>query len=809
MSNPTGKTRARVVSAAIGIRAKVLAFVVTDPAVLAARSTVVAAAADALVDHECQSCNTRITASVNTVSPFCPCCASARVIATSKPYRAKTLAASDAVVAAVQCKCGATSIMQKSALKASAGSAACSMCGAEMQVAGKVSAAESEPDLDTIDLEEENFGVTPVKLGQTEDAMEPIRSGRRVKSSSANISSGLVKELRSAYEDVIKRYMGSKDDFSHLDPNELNDEMMGILEEVGGDGENDEADDLAIAVGGAHDDDVSDIWQALWDKVMNPENKKYGFKIVDSSGGVDLVKAGSIVAADFEDDEMNDDAMDDLQDLTTASAEWPLRATAAAEPRRWPFAVTAKKGENPFAKKEDKKEDKKDTKGKDDDESDEEDGEEKSKDALEDNQFKKKGDKKDDKKKEKSDFFGEDDGSFDDGDNEGFGFSAPSVLSAPIGDLEMMMADDGDEDDFLADDLSMTLADDPLIDTGVDTGDLNFDAPAADDMLTFDQSMGSTPDLSMDADGGIFMDMNTVGSELRIAPANGFEIASADEMPMSDDGEILMDAVDLDDTVNACYIVQNGNRLLAMKGHYAVAALTPSAAKDVAAVMYTDGFSEAVLASVSKDGMRKALASYNFQPVRIPVQTKATVSRQVSAFKAQAAAEQAKKDQVMADCFAIAATGLARGMWKSTPNPLKAAFESEMSRLGVNKPGRISAQLFAQHGPEYSRVLCSLASQLASKTPETRRELADTLDMVADEPIADLPMDSDGYEDIDTGEDDGMEMSLASRLTNPSPVRSSRQVAALLKPADVPSLVTASAMANAMLSGDIPLFGTR
>jgi hypothetical protein len=696
MSNPSGKTRARVVSAAIGARAKVLAFVVTDPAVLSARNTVVAAAADALVDHECQSCNTRLTASVNTVSPFCPCCASARVIATSKPYRAKMLASSDAVVAAVQCKCGATSIMQKSALRASAGSAVCSMCGAEMQVAGKVSAAESEPDLDTIDLEEENFGVTPVKLGQTEDPMEPIRSGLRT----ANID----------------------DDY---DDNEFDEEL-------------------------------------------------------------DAVDASM-------DDGEDDEAMDELQDLTTASFE----------PKQWPFAVTAKakKGENPFAKKDDK----------DESEEEKEDNEEKSKEALKDNQFKKgdgkKGDKKDDKKKEKSDFFGEDD-SFDDGDNEGFGFSAPSGLSAPIGDLEMMMADD-DEDDFLSDDLSMTLADDPLIDTGLESSDLSFDAPAGDDMLTFDQSMGSTPDLSMGDDGGIFMDMNTVGSELRIAPANGFEIASADEMPMSDDGEILMDAVDLDDTVNACYIVQNGNRLLAMKGHYAVAALTPSAAKDVAAVMYTDGFSEAVLASVSKDGMRKALASYNFQPIRVPVQTKATVTRQVSAFKAQAAAEQAKKDQVMADCFAIAATGLARGMWKSTPNPLKAAFESEMSRLGVNKPGRISAQLFAQYGPEYSRVLCSLASQLASKTPETRRELADTLDMVADEPIADLPMDDEGYEDIDTGDDDGMEMSLASRLTNPSPVRSSRQVAALLKPADAPSLVTASAMANAMLSGDIPLFGAR
>lgn len=693
-------TRTRVRAAAIGKAApaqKVLAFVAHDESVLSAPESVTALAQSSqLVNHTCGDCGTKIVASVHTPSPFCTCCGSDKVTATSKPFTVERVAASDQHLASMRCTCGAVNVFQSSVLRAAAGEAHCASCGAEMHVAA------------------------------------------------------------------------SADDIN-LDPVTLNDGNLG----------------------------VTDIDMTSADKENAKEN------------------------ADAESDEDLDDAFDDLQELTTASVDnWPFRQSAAAEddesdkddksedaPKEDDKPSEDKKEDEP-AKEEAAEDDKSEDAPKDDKPAEDEKEDDK---PAED---KPSEDKKDDEPAKEdanlANFKGKQAAPF------GKKQSADAFDDLPFDDdtdpAELMV--DADED-FLGDDVAL----------GVDS-DLSLtptDLADNDDVLSFDDNFGSTPDMTPTASGEVFMDMGTPGSDYRVAPHNDMAIANADEMPMDKDGDPIMDAEDMDDSVKSCFLIQAGDELLMLKGKHVVASLSPSAAGANAKVMHTDGFAEAVIASAQEQGLRKALASFHFEPVRIKTRTVASVRREVSSVRNTMAQEAAKRDAVMADCFALAAVGLARGMWKGKPNPLKAAFETEMSRLGMRKPGRVAAALFAQHGIEYSRVLCSLASTLASKSEEHRRELADTLDLVSEDPIADLPIDADGYDAVSddgfdsqalAGSDEmvslddlegGPSVTLASRLSAPGFPHRSHQTAALLKPRTGPEL-DVSASASDMLSGAAPLF---
>lgn len=396
--------------------------------------------------------------------------------------------------------------------------------------------------------------------------------------------------------------------------------------------------------------------------------------------------------------------------------------------------------------------------------------------------------------------------------------SRKTRVKSDLEEIPLSMGDDEDlemDADFdLEDDVADVVAADELtLDMGAGE---SFADPEALDAVSFEDNFGSTPDLIPEGDGTSFMDMATPGSDQRIAPENDLMIADAEaiaDLPELADGDTLMDGAELDDTVNACFFVSAGRKLLAVKGHYVVATLTPERAGANAEVMHRAGFTDAVTNEIRTKGMRKALAAYGFNPVRLKVQTAAAVKTQVNAALSRVTAARQAAEKVQADAFAIAAVGLARGMWKAHPNPLRAALVNEFAALGVTKPEAVASRLLASAGIGYSQQLCSVASQLASMKSESRKEFADMLDMVSDVPVADDAMLDEGF-DGDFAADPSLmdavdpSMTVASvRLSRPGVVNASSKVPALLrKSPGRESASLSSSLAQDMLEGRAPLF---
>ena len=315
------------------------------------------------------------------------------------------------------------------------------------------------------------------------------------------------------------------------------------------------------------------------------------------------------------------------------------------------------------------------------------------------------------------------------------------------------------------------------------TDDIVDDVASEDDLSLAVEMTGDASDVTEDIMESVD-DLPMVDQDLAASEPDPFAMDEVSE------GEPILDVMDLDDTVSACYLIQAGNSLIAMKGHYSVGKLTQQRAGRNADVMFTDGFSDAFMTQANRVGLRKALASFKFNPVNVRSSESAALKRQTAAMTSKVQAEVKKYTKVQADSLALAAAGISRGLFKGVANPLKVAIEAEFSRLGVRNPGSVAASLLTEHGMEYAAVLCAQAQKIAARSETARRELADMLDLVSDEPAEDVMCesdDTDGGDDFDFDEDASFESAetVAARLLRPAvPSEPSRQTAALFKPHD-------------------------
>lgn len=356
-------------------------------------------------------------------------------------------------------------------------------------------------------------------------------------------------------------------------------------------------------------------------------------------------------------------------------------------------------------------------------------------------------------------------------------------------------ADDGADVVFSADD---GVSDEPALEEAVGAEDIDQLALAAE--MTGDEAVKEECDA---IDG-----LDDLGLET-------FDAADALDMPETMDGDPLMDTVGLDDTIQACYMIQAGSKLIAMKGHHSIATLTKERAGKNADVMFSDSFPTAVLSHANQVGMRKALATFGFAPIRTKVQSNVTVQRQVAAVKAQAADQVTAFNKTYADALALAAAGLARGMFKGVANPLKVAMEQEFQAAGIRRPGRVAAQILTEQGMSYAHTLSVQAQRIAAMSEGQRKQLAEVLDIVSEVPESpelDEPVTLDANaEEMPNNEfdyDDETVASVTARLSNPATPQRERSVAALFKPGQrVIAAADASAQADALavLSGTQPL----
>lgn len=248
------------------------------------------------------------------------------------------------------------------------------------------------------------------------------------------------------------------------------------------------------------------------------------------------------------------------------------------------------------------------------------------------------------------------------------------------------------------------------------------------------------------------------------------------------EGDPLVDALEMDDTDLALAFVKASGRVVAMKGHIAVASFSKKTAGNNANLINSEALPIAARAAVQADGLRKGLTSVGFKLVQVPVASSAIVARKVQEVKASVIAAKKEEKKNFASIFALAAAGLNRGAWKGCENPLRASVESELARLGVQSPKRVVSAIFEASGMAYAKSLLEVSDRLSRMSASARAEMAEMLEMTN-------VMASSTEDASDEGE-----TQLEARLTTP----------ALLRPR-----VTASAQgmngASAVLAGKSPL----
>ena len=303
-------------------------------------------------------------------------------------------------------------------------------------------------------------------------------------------------------------------------------------------------------------------------------------------------------------------------------------------------------------------------------------------------------------------------------------------------------------------------------------------------------------DEEMVSDGG-------TAEELVAAPDAGMELEAGkkglapvtkhDEFEgvKDDRGSILADALGVDDTTKELTFSLVSNRLVASKGHVSVFSLRAADAGSNADIMNTATFSKAVLHHVSAKGLRAGLTQMGFKPVRVPVVTKQEITASIASVRKDFQVKEQAVKASMEDCFAIAAVGLSRGAFKGYENPLRAAFEVELSTQGVRNPKKIAAALFDKYGVQFTKSLVELSAKLSKMTVEARKDTADMLDMTREVVTAEV---------AETEEDTNMQ--------NYTPIEARLAVTASMLRTGKGQVVTASSVldkANSILSGNQPL----
>ena len=349
-------------------------------------------------------------------------------------------------------------------------------------------------------------------------------------------------------------------------------------------------------------------------------------------------------------------------------------------------------------------------------------------------------------------------------------------------DDQDMMADSLDEDDFsdngeVESHSEMEMPDEPM-QMGLESEPTDMEEPAITDT--------GMPDFLRDAQPPSQEDENFAEDQIDVIP---------DEMS----GDPLMDALELDDTNVGFDTMYSAGRIVAMKGHVAVASLTRKVAGANADIMTSAGFRKAVANSVAKYGMRKGLKAMAFQPIRVATLSKASVARQVQMATASTATKAASEMKTFSDSLALASAGFSRSKWKGYENPLRASFEQELARAGIRNPKRIAATIFQSHSVAYAKNLVEIANKLSKMSAASRAELADMLDMTED----DLSTEDQTSNNTDDGShdnylEDDSDVSLEARLNT---------TAALLRPSSKSSPVTANVFSEAqsILDGKSPL----
>lgn len=230
------------------------------------------------------------------------------------------------------------------------------------------------------------------------------------------------------------------------------------------------------------------------------------------------------------------------------------------------------------------------------------------------------------------------------------------------------------------------------------------------------------------------------------------QFSNADEMPNNDyrapkddaAGDTLeLNLVDIaedeDLPIEELSFSYSGSRVNVLAGEKLIATLTAATAGSNADILQTDAFRMSVSHTVEKEGLKKALAHYNFKPVIVSVALSKVVKARVVAAVAQREKQIAAKQKDFGDSFQqaldIAAAGFASNYWRGKTDPVKESLIAELSAAGFRSPTKLINKVFAAHGVAQQRAVLEVARDLATKPIETLNSLSDAIDLVRFTPV--------------------------------------------------------------------------
>lgn len=252
------------------------------------------------------------------------------------------------------------------------------------------------------------------------------------------------------------------------------------------------------------------------------------------------------------------------------------------------------------------------------------------------------------------------------------------------------------------------------------------------------------------------------------------EVDSNLEMPLVDVDNIADDVEDvMFASIDNTKIAIHSNRIIAtLDNETAIKA-------SVDDEYMSDEFDEATLAECKQKGLRAGLRAMGFTLATVKFnankQIQAKVKAENIAFrKSQIDAFKARQS-VMAQCFAIASTGLNRNAFTDFANPLRNELEAKLKIAGVRDASRIVRAAFEKCGIEYTKTLMAAAEKISELPEDSRNGLLASLDMTQ-EPEEEEEVEADPSLYGDPVGDDSVEAALLN------PIKAKVSVTAASKP---------------------------
>lgn len=333
---------------------------------------------------------------------------------------------------------------------------------------------------------------------------------------------------------------------------------------------------------------------------------------------------------------------------------------------------------------------------------------------------------------------------------------------------EELGSDDDLGEETAADDEDDSELDDLLADNIDDDIDAELDADDDDDLEADDED---EDDEAENEDGQADMEAFEEEQE-ELSNADEGDEDEDEETAEHEDGEevevrhVLVDGDD--DDIELSYV---GDAIVASVGLFPVSVLTQETAGVNAGVFGQDSLLRTINRVVaSSEDKYKALASFGFENTKVSVKTPSLVQAKVQKGVETAAAEAKQKAETAAatlqHSMEIAAAGISKNIFNDARNPLREAMIAALAESSaLRNPAKLVDRVMAAASEDFAKVVIEKAIQLASRTVESRNDLAELVggaNYRAGE-IADLREDLDDGEEF-ISESESEEETVTARL---------------------------------------------